>query len=162
MWLAFHNEPDHLKPIGGAVPYDLFVERTDPNDAGRYLTPEGSAPFTERREIIKVREHNGSQDYDTNYAYDPLGRLLNITNAKNQPTTLAYDTLGRKTSLDVPQMGAWSYSYDANGNIISQTDAKGQTTNMDYDRLGRLTFKTYQVDGAGIQITGELVPPTEG
>jgi predicted dinucleotide-binding enzyme len=22
--------------------------------------------------------------------------------------------------------------------------------------------KTYQVDGAGIQITGELVPPTEG
>jgi sugar phosphate isomerase/epimerase len=30
IWLAFHNEPDHLKPIDGTVPYDLFVERTDP------------------------------------------------------------------------------------------------------------------------------------
>jgi sugar phosphate isomerase/epimerase len=31
MWLAFHNEPDHLKPIGGVIPYDLFVARTDPS-----------------------------------------------------------------------------------------------------------------------------------
>ena len=30
VWLAFHNEPDHLKPIEGSVPYELFVERTDP------------------------------------------------------------------------------------------------------------------------------------
>ena len=32
VWLAFHNEPDHMKPIGaGTIPYDLFVERTDPS-----------------------------------------------------------------------------------------------------------------------------------
>jgi sugar phosphate isomerase/epimerase len=31
VWLAFHNEPDHLKPIDGTIPYDLFVERTDPS-----------------------------------------------------------------------------------------------------------------------------------
>ncbi len=30
IWLAFHNEPDHMKPIDGKVPYDVFVERTDP------------------------------------------------------------------------------------------------------------------------------------
>jgi len=30
IWLAFHNEPDHMKPIDGTVPYDVFVERTDP------------------------------------------------------------------------------------------------------------------------------------
>jgi sugar phosphate isomerase/epimerase len=30
IWLAFHNEPEHLTPIDGTVPYDLFVERTDP------------------------------------------------------------------------------------------------------------------------------------
>ena len=29
IWLAFHNEPDHMKPIDGKVPYDVFVERTD-------------------------------------------------------------------------------------------------------------------------------------
>jgi sugar phosphate isomerase/epimerase len=31
VWLAFHNEPDHIKVIDGTVPYDLFVERTDPS-----------------------------------------------------------------------------------------------------------------------------------
>jgi sugar phosphate isomerase/epimerase len=30
IWLAFHNEAEHMKPIDGTVPYDLFVERTDP------------------------------------------------------------------------------------------------------------------------------------
>jgi len=30
VWLAFHNEPDHLKPIEGSIPYELFVERTHP------------------------------------------------------------------------------------------------------------------------------------
>lgn len=39
----------------GSDVQDLFVERTDPNDATRYLTPEGSAPFIARKEIIKVR-----------------------------------------------------------------------------------------------------------
>ena len=30
IWLAFHNEPGHSKPIDGAVPYDVFIQRTDP------------------------------------------------------------------------------------------------------------------------------------
>lgn len=30
IWLAFHNEPEHMKPIDGQIPYDLFVERLDP------------------------------------------------------------------------------------------------------------------------------------
>jgi sugar phosphate isomerase/epimerase len=31
IWLAFHNEPNHMKPIDGIVPYDLFLERTEPS-----------------------------------------------------------------------------------------------------------------------------------
>ena len=34
---------------------DLFVEKVDPADPGRYLTPQGSAPFATRREKILVR-----------------------------------------------------------------------------------------------------------
>jgi penicillin amidase len=33
---------------------DLFVEKIDPADPGHYLTPQGSAPFTSRRETILV------------------------------------------------------------------------------------------------------------
>ncbi len=34
---------------------DLFVEKVDPADPGRYLTPDGSAPFVTRHEKILVR-----------------------------------------------------------------------------------------------------------
>jgi len=30
IWLGFHNEPDHMKPIDGVVPFDLFLARTEP------------------------------------------------------------------------------------------------------------------------------------
>jgi sugar phosphate isomerase/epimerase len=50
VWLAFHNEPDHMKPIDGTVPYDVFVERLDPTvvrlqlDVGNMLMGGGD-PF---------------------------------------------------------------------------------------------------------------------
>jgi sugar phosphate isomerase/epimerase len=31
VWLAFHNEPEHMKPVEGVIPYDLFIERLDPS-----------------------------------------------------------------------------------------------------------------------------------
>jgi sugar phosphate isomerase/epimerase len=31
IWLAFHNEPDHMKPIDGKIPYDVFIQRLDPS-----------------------------------------------------------------------------------------------------------------------------------
>ena len=46
--LAFHNEPDHMKAIGGVVPYDAFVDRLDPNvvrlqlDVGNMLLGGGN------------------------------------------------------------------------------------------------------------------------
>ncbi len=50
IWLAFHNEPDHFKPIDGVVPYDLFVRNTDPSsvrlqlDVGN-MTVGGGDPY---------------------------------------------------------------------------------------------------------------------
>ena len=34
---------------------DLFIERIDPDDPARYLTPAGSAPFARREEVIEVK-----------------------------------------------------------------------------------------------------------
>lgn len=31
VWLAFHNEPGHQALLDGEVPYDVFVQRTDPS-----------------------------------------------------------------------------------------------------------------------------------
>jgi penicillin amidase len=39
----------------GADTQDLFVERVDPEDPARYLTPDGPAPFERREELIAVQ-----------------------------------------------------------------------------------------------------------
>ncbi|MBX3140100.1 MAG: penicillin acylase family protein [Trueperaceae bacterium] len=39
----------------GADVQDLFLERVDPEDGGRYLTPNGSEAFAVRQETIKVK-----------------------------------------------------------------------------------------------------------
>jgi penicillin amidase len=40
----------------GSDTQDLFIERIDPADPGRYLTPDGSARFAVREEIIRVKD----------------------------------------------------------------------------------------------------------
>jgi len=40
---------------------DLFIERLDPADATRYLTPTGSAPFVMREETIRVKDGDDVQ-----------------------------------------------------------------------------------------------------
>ncbi len=39
----------------GADVEDLFIERLDPGDSSRYLTPDGPASFTVRNEVIRVK-----------------------------------------------------------------------------------------------------------
>ena len=57
---------------GGDVE-DLFVERIDPADPGRYLTPDGSAAFSARQETIAVR---GADAGDPDGAQHPTGPVL--------------------------------------------------------------------------------------
>ena len=79
LWYLAHLSAPGLDVIGGTLPgtpavllgrndriawgftntgpdtQDTFVERVDPRDPSRYLTPEGSAPFSTRREVIHVK-----------------------------------------------------------------------------------------------------------
>ncbi len=108
-----------------------------------------------RGRLIKKEEYTGADgrwpDYPqsafnvyatTLYGYDVTGNLTSVTDAAKNVTTITYDKLGRKISMQDPDMGACSYGYDAIGNIISQTDAKGQTVRFSYDELGRPLNKT--------------------
>jgi YD repeat-containing protein len=99
----------------------------------------------------------------TQYQYDPIGRLIKVTDAQNHLTTMRYDSLGRKLAMADPDMGncgdlsvasfapaaafpwyptpCWNYQYDAVGNLLTQQDAKGQTISFGYDALNRVTIK---------------------
>ena len=92
-------------------------------------------------QTLRVEEFNHGRIYVTQYEYDAQGNLLKITDDANNIIRIDYDSLGRKTSMDDPDMGHWEYDYDENGNLISQTDAKGQVLTFEYDDLNRLKYK---------------------
>ena len=91
--------------------------------------------------ITNVQEYNGTDVYDTTYSYRVDNVLTNITDAKNNNFIFGYDSLGRRISLDDPNMNEWTYNYDLNGNLINQTDGRNITVSMTYDSLNRLTLK---------------------
>ncbi len=76
-----------------------------------------------RDQVVAVQENTGKSTPTTNYLYDPLGQLLIVTDAQGHQTSVGYDLLGRRTSLDNPDAGLVSFLYDAAGNLVQKQDA---------------------------------------
>jgi len=99
-------------------------------------------------QLVQVKEFEGTYPGATLYAtteyeYDALGHLIEVTDDADNVTTMEYDGLGRKEAMDDPDMGHWEYRYDDAGNLTKQLDARGQATCFYYDELHRLEGKTY-------------------
>jgi RHS repeat-associated protein len=92
--------------------------------------------------IMAVVEYNNGLPIITGYAYDPLGQITTVVDAKNNTTTVAYDLLGRRTAITNPDTGKTSYGYDANGNLTSKLTAKNNNITYNYV-FNRLTDITY-------------------
>ncbi len=77
----------------GADTQDLFVERPDPADPARYLTPDGPMPFEARREVIAVR---GAADVEITVRESRHGPIVSdvIDDAGNgEPLALRWTAL---------------------------------------------------------------------
>jgi len=94
--------------------------------------------------------------------------MLTITDHEGNTTTNTYDTLGRKISMDDPDMGYWEYEYDANGNLISQTDERADpgpgtmvTTAIynEYDEMRRVISETREIGSGATEYTTLFVRP---
>ncbi|HKC66041.1 MAG TPA: RHS repeat-associated core domain-containing protein, partial [Pyrinomonadaceae bacterium] len=124
-------------------------------------------------QLVRVDEPDASNNLGsttsptqpTNYSYDVLGNLTQVTQGL-QTRTFTYSSLSRLTSAKNPEVCdehgtpiPVTYQYDANGNLTQKTDARGVITTYIYDRLNRVTTRsysdgtpavTYQYDTAGI------------
>ncbi|MBC7622244.1 MAG: RHS repeat protein [Aeromicrobium sp.] len=88
----------------------------------------------------------------TTRAYDTLGRVITITDARGGVNRFTYDLAGNlKTStqeLPAPATNIVnSYDYDANGNTTRHTDGRGVITDYTYDIGNRLTTISRVVSG---------------
>ncbi len=118
--------------------YGWYTRTWDEND---HRTVHFTDPFGR---MTRVHEWWGAEEgqYDvTQYLYDVRDNLLQVTDDAGNVSIMSYDPLGRKETMQDPDMGEWGYAYDARGNLIGQLDAKGQLLTLSYDPLGRLTNK---------------------
>ncbi|MFL5803006.1 MAG: RHS repeat domain-containing protein, partial [Roseiflexaceae bacterium] len=143
---------EHTYGLVGSLAYHDVV------DASRHRTQTRSDAQGRRVNVYEISGDCGTSSYSwascvapttttwatyatTTYAYDALDQLTTVTDTAGNVTSMTYDSLGRKRTMDDPDLGVWSYSYDANSNLLTQTDAKGQTLWFGYDTLNRLTAK---------------------
>ncbi|MDR6841213.1 BPSL0067 family protein [Pseudoxanthomonas sacheonensis] len=89
----------------------------------------------------------------TQYSYDAVGNLKQVTDPKGLATSYVYDSLGRLGQQSSPDSGTTSYTYDDAGNRKSQTDARGVISNYTYDALNRLLTVTYPTTAEGVTYT---------
>ncbi len=78
---------------------------------------------------------------NTQYTYDPLGRLTNLVDALGSETRITYDSLSRRTKLEDPNAGTFQYAYDGEGRLIKQTGPDGKDTQLHYSPAGELIKK---------------------
>jgi YD repeat-containing protein len=120
-------------------------------DANGYAISQGLNAWGQ---LVYAQEFTGtSYPYtlyaQTDYEYDLMGHLIKVTDDAGNETEMTYDALGRKLTMDDPDMGLWGYDYNPAGNLIEQTDAKASTICFLYDDLERLTTKV-DVTTAGV------------
>jgi RHS repeat-associated protein len=103
----------------------------------------------------------------SNYTYDPLYQLTQVTQGSSTTESYTYDAVGnRLSSLGVSSYSYnssnqltsdsnASYAYDYNGNLTSKTDSSG-TTSYTWDYENRLTQVT--LPGSGGTVTFKYDP----
>jgi RHS repeat-associated protein len=107
--------------------------------------------------LTAVWEDPAGLNFETDYSYDALDNLLNVTQKGGTTVTtqwrvrtFTYDSLSRLLSAANPESGTITYSYDNDGNLLSkvapqpnQTGSATVTTNYTYDAVNRMTKKAY-------------------
>ncbi len=138
---------------------------TSPDGAGMLFLVKVVDPMYRSKESYKdvhdrihaVKEHGKLEgtnvDIKTIYAYNIMGEIINVTDAKNNQTNITYDLLGNRLTIDNPDTGLTTYTYDANGNVTTKQTAnlkndpkyKGQPNisyTYEYNRLKTISYPT--------------------
>ena len=77
----------------------------------------------------------------TAYGYDPLGRVVTVSNPNLHASGSAYDAAGNVIA-ESNAVGSTQYEYDADNRVTRVIDPENRQTTYSYDRLGRTTQVT--------------------
>lgn len=106
---------------------------TDPSGAERELVLDG------RGHVVMGIEPAPGGTIRHQYCAD--GRLRRTIDPEGHTTTLEYDPLGRRITMDEPDRGFSQFTYDAFDQLRFTEDAGGRGVKLHYDELGRLVAR---------------------
>ncbi|AXQ29222.1 hypothetical protein D0B54_11210 [Solimonas sp. K1W22B-7] len=158
------------------------------NQRVRKITSESFIGFPADAESVNVPSSDGSEVYVFNkygfhqrtlnaytgaillsFGYDAENRLLTLTDADGNVTTIERDGRGEATAIVAPDGQRTTVTVDGNGDLASLTYPNGSSWSMDYDGAGLLTrFETpnghanaYAYDGDG-RLNSDVAPNEGG
>ncbi|MFH1147689.1 MAG: FlgD immunoglobulin-like domain containing protein, partial [Pseudomonadota bacterium] len=149
--LQYDNEGNLLKHIDGAgneTVYEYSIYNWKP---GWYFAP--SLYRSDKPLLIHYPSFTKELGYDQRgrpvfektpsgtrqYAYDPAGNIVSVTDEEGLTTLYSYDALNRLIRTTDPKGGVIEQSYNAKGKLIMLKDQNGNVTRYEYDRNGNLT-----------------------
>ncbi|MBB1140699.1 RHS repeat-associated core domain-containing protein [Myroides sp. WP-1] len=101
----------------------------------KVVLPQGNTTisyFNKLGQKTKTEQVSGIERLATQFIYDPLGQVKQVTNAMNHFTKYEYDLLGRVTKKDASASGVTLFTYDDLGQITQKKDANNRIVNYRY------------------------------
>ncbi|WP_414939011.1 SpvB/TcaC N-terminal domain-containing protein [Amycolatopsis sp. cmx-11-51] len=141
--------------VTGTVAYGFGPDRAGVTRFERIVTDgngKQKRAYQDVRELTTaVKEFNpagGQPVIWTGYDHDPFGRIIAVTDDKDNVTRSEYDALGRRTVLDSPDAGRTETRYDLAGNPTAKITANlrqgDKAIEYDYDQ-NRLKAVRYPI-----------------
>lgn len=147
------------------VTYEYLFDNTLGFSQRNMMDEEGRTTKSYADALGKIRKVTNAADKSMIYDYYSDGSLKRTIDAANNQIMLGYDIIGRRISLDDPDLGLSTYRYNSFGELTAQLDAKAnaeitesakmaKAITLQYDLLGRLTQRTVPAIAADVTNSG--------
>ncbi|WP_093533709.1 DUF6531 domain-containing protein [Stenotrophomonas rhizophila] len=127
--------------------YDLNGNNTSVTDALGRVTQNEYDPLNRLKRTV---QDVGGIGADSQFKYDALDNLTEVTDPKGLKTTYVRNGFGEVVTQTSPDTGVTAFTYDSAGNVLTRTDARGVTATYSYDALGRTTAVSFSDPAADI------------
>ena len=130
--------------------YDALDRQTRVTDAKHYSTDTAYNAFGEVR--LVTEDATGTTPRETESEYDQLGYLrvertwAGEGRTQQEETNYAPDLMGRRTHIEFPDSSAWDYVYDAAGRMTHRTDPRTLVTVYERNWRGQVLKKWLGVE----------------
>jgi RHS repeat-associated protein len=134
---AYGRLTRYTDPLGNATRFEYdstgrLVKQIDP--AGGEIRTTYDTTFPQQPGTVTDRAGRVTQ-----YVYDALGRLTQVTAPGGAVTRYEYDADGNRTAVVDPVGNRWEFRYDVASRLVEEIDPLGKKRSHSYDLAGNRT-----------------------